>query len=208
MIFAPISKSGCGRSASLLLIGTVLLIFPPKLSQPIQKITPPGQLKLLSISQAHQDIVQGVEWSPDGKYIATASYDGTVHILDAGNGQLLASYSDHMGHIWRVAWSPDSKYVASGGDDAMLRVWNVANGQLAFKGAQGSPIRGIAWSQNNSYLASSDRAGQIKIWDTTHIERIAETMKIDTHHPEGLYELAWSHNSSYLTVGNDTGSVE
>src|SRR6188508_285618 len=42
----------------------------------------------LRVLEAHQDIAYGLRLSPDGKRLATASYDGTARLWDATTGEL------------------------------------------------------------------------------------------------------------------------
>ena len=43
--------------------------------------------KDLMIFKGHTDIVTGVAFSPDGKYLLTSSWDGTVRLWDVANGK-------------------------------------------------------------------------------------------------------------------------
>ena len=55
----------------------------------------------------------GVAFSPDGKYLATASQDNTVRVWDAATGKEVAVLRGHTGYVLSVAFSPDGKWLAS-----------------------------------------------------------------------------------------------
>ena len=42
---------------------------------------------VLLMSYPLKDTVGGIDWSPDGEWVATADYSGAVHLLDTATGQ-------------------------------------------------------------------------------------------------------------------------
>ncbi len=79
--------------------------------------------RLLSIPNAHGEVVFRAPFSPDGKYIASCSFDQTVRIWEANTGKPVDVLIGHEGGIYSVAWSPDGKHVASAGYDRTVRIW-------------------------------------------------------------------------------------
>lgn len=49
--------------------------------------------RVLREMPAHSDPVSGLDWSPDGTALASASFDGLVRLWDAGTGHCLKSLS-------------------------------------------------------------------------------------------------------------------
>ena len=45
--------------------------------------------------KGHSDVVKSVAWSPDGKRIASGSYDNTVQVWDAADGSNVFTYKGH-----------------------------------------------------------------------------------------------------------------
>ncbi|HJT78069.1 MAG TPA: hypothetical protein VJ739_12770, partial [Gemmataceae bacterium] len=86
------------------------------------------------------DGVMALAYSPNGRFLASAGSDGTVHLWDVASRQLLWSAPGHHDCLWSVAFSPDGKLLASGGNDKAARLWNVADGrEVATLSAVGAP---------------------------------------------------------------------
>ncbi len=69
--------------------------------------------------------VNGVEYSPDGSLLASASNDTGVGLWRAADGILLKMLRDHKMQVTAIAFSPDGLRLASGAQDGELRIWNV-----------------------------------------------------------------------------------
>jgi WD40 repeat protein len=71
----------------------------------------------------HRDGVFGMEFSPDGSRLATASYDRTVRVWNLATGESRV-LSGHVGPVWGVTWlGPDRLATVSG--DGTVRMWLV-----------------------------------------------------------------------------------
>jgi WD40 repeat protein len=69
-------------------------------------------------------------FSPDGKRLATASYDRTIKLSDAQTAKEQRTLGGHGGQVIRVAFRPDGKCLASASTDGTVRLWDVERGTL------------------------------------------------------------------------------
>ena len=72
----------------------------------------------------HSADVVSLAFSPDGRRLATASYDRTIKLWDTSTGQDVFTLRGHTAGVVAVAFSPDGNLIVSGGIDDTARVWN------------------------------------------------------------------------------------
>lgn len=112
--------------------------------------------------------VRGIAFSPDGKTVVTAGYDGKLvwWSMDADSPQKLRSLDAHQGWIRAIAVSPDGNLLASVGNDQVVRLWKLADGTLVreMSGHQ-SHIYNVAFHPSGSHLATGDLLCNVIDWE-------------------------------------------
>ncbi len=78
---------------------------------------------------AHSDTVYGVEFSADGKFLASAAADKFVKVFNVATGEFVRAFEGHTHHVMDVTWKGDGTALASAGADNAIKVWNAETGE-------------------------------------------------------------------------------
>jgi WD40 repeat protein/serine/threonine protein kinase len=115
----------------------------------------------------HNGAVSAVAFSPDGRYLASASADRTIIIWDVARGCNLHQLSGHSTWVRAVSYRPDGRQLASVSLDGVVRLWDPITGQAeGILGGHPSHGNSISYSFDGKTLGAGFDAGIIKLWDT------------------------------------------
>ncbi|MEG4813421.1 nSTAND1 domain-containing NTPase [Microcoleus sp. K5-D4] len=102
-------------------------------------------LKLVNEWSGEQGWIDRVQFSPDGKQLATGG-DGSVRLWNL-RGEPLATWKTGQGWIKSISFSPDGKLLATAGDKGNPKLWRIESFDELME-------RGCNWARD--YLATLD----------------------------------------------------
>ncbi len=110
--------------------------------------------------------VYGVAFSPDGKWLATGGFQGSVALRDASSGKVIRKISGHWQDVYRVVFSPDGRRLATSGADGTARVWDAKTLKEVFE-LQGhtNRVMMVVFSKDGNRIATASLDGSVKLWD-------------------------------------------
>ena len=114
----------------------------------------------------HRQSITSVEFSPDGRVLASASADGNICAWDPRTGQMLWFIRNaHKDGVQSISFSKNSRLLVSGGRDNTVRLWNVASQKLINTLERHTDwVLEVAISKDN-VIASASRDHTIHLWN-------------------------------------------
>ncbi|MCH2211991.1 MAG: hypothetical protein MK110_11860 [Fuerstiella sp.] len=81
------------------------------------------------ITDAHSDTVYGLDFSADGRFLASGAADKFVKVFNVETGEHVRSFEGHTHHVMDVSWKGDRTSLVSAGADNVLKVWDAETGE-------------------------------------------------------------------------------
>lgn len=160
------------------------------------------EVKLLSVDT---DFLKTVKFSPDGKILASGTYEDTIILWDVVTGDEKHTLKGHNGFVHSTTFSPDGRMLVSGSRDEFIIFWNLENLEpvITLPGHIGS-IDSLTFSPNGEILASSGSYDhRISLWNA----RSGDFIRFLTGHTEGIDSTDFMPDGSTLISGSYDGTI-
>ncbi|WP_371791260.1 AAA family ATPase [Streptomyces sp. NBC_01471] len=163
----------------------------------------------------HTGAVYLTSYSPNGRVLATASYDRTIRLWDVSDPthpeQLGRPLTGHTSWVSSAVFSPDGRTLASTSDDGTIRLWNVRDPR--HPKPLGPPLTGhggtaylLAFSPDGHTLASANEDHTVRLWDVDDPGRPKAIGPL-TGHTAAVRSVAFSPDGRTLAAGGDDGTI-
>jgi WD40 repeat protein len=160
--------------------------------------------KRLKILREHKHLVLGMAFSPDGKSLATGSFDGSVKLWDIERGNTYINLIGHESSVEDVSFSPDGKLLATCSRDNSVIIWNLEL-KKAVKTLKGHTdyIWDVAFSPDGEKVATASSDRSIKVWDWKKGSVEFDLLKHKNH----VRSIAFSPDGKSLVSGSEDATV-
>lgn len=181
--------------------GVVNIIYSPIAVFKVRPVT-----RCSSEIEGHTEAILTVQFSPEGRYLASGSGDTTIRLWDLTTESPQFTLEGHMDHILAIAWSPDSKKIATGCKRGQLRLWSPSSGKQIGKPLVGHKqwITGIAWEPlhidgSARRFCSSSKDTNVIIWDSISLVKLVTL----SNHQASVSCVVWGGQVDQSTVIRD-----
>jgi hypothetical protein len=151
--------------------------------------------------KGHTSCVQSLVFSPDGKRLATASWDSTAKLWDAETGRELLTLNGHTGEVLSVAFSPDGKRLATASNDNTVKLWDAETGReiVTLRGRTAWVVT-VVFSPDGKRLATASQENVAKLWDA---ETGRELLTLEGHSGDVLCAVFSPDGKRLVTASID-----
>ena len=178
---------------------------------------PPCAKKRLRLKQAawyadlqgHSDDIYGLDYSPSGRFLASASADKTARLWVVGMGPNTFGQSTvfegHTEPVMSVRFSPDEEYIVTASQDDTARIWRATGGEAirVLRGHTGD-VNYADFSPDGMRVATASSDGTVIVWDVATGEKLFTI----TEHEQAVRSVRYNPEGSRLVTAANDGQVK
>lgn len=156
-------------------------------------------------SRAHESNILTLEFSTDGRLLASGSTDKNVRI--SWPPRLETSVLLDSFHSWvcTLGFSPDGEYLLTGLWDGEIRLWRLPDGQYhGMIAGLVNQIQGVSFAHHEPDLMAVAAGSFLTVWRIPSGDRVATVKENDLH---SISALAYSPASPWLICGMTHGGL-
>lgn len=156
----------------------------------------------LSIQTGHSAAITDLEFSPNGKFLASSGEDGKVILWDMQSSKQMIVLGDHKKKVNSISFHPTKNILASASDDKTIKLWEYPSGKLLKTYDNFNyMVKSVAFSPLGSHLACGSEYTYIIDLKTHEPSTVSKFSKY------GFNALAYNSDGKYLAFGGKRNAL-
>ncbi len=167
------------------------------------QVVVPTQAKASMVFAKHQQVVRVVQWSPDGKWLASGADD--KHALIWSMDGAVQHDLQHPAAVRALAWSSDNMRLVTGSAN-QVAFFNALSGKQLARSIHHhtAAINGLAWTgQNQKQIVSGGADMHAFVWNNTNYRAETEFML----HTTSITSVSWSADGQTVASASQGGVI-
>ncbi|NJK66100.1 MAG: hypothetical protein HC789_04670 [Microcoleus sp. CSU_2_2] len=152
--------------------------------------------------EGHDGTVSCVDFSSDGKTIASGSVDRTIKLWSL-NGQLLKTI-DVGADVYSLSFSPDGRLLVSGNQDNTIKIWSLDGQLLRTLSGHSNSVHSVSFSRDGRLIASASKDNTVKLW-SLESGTLLNTLK---GHQGAVFSVTFSPDGKTIASGSGDKTVK
>jgi WD40 repeat protein len=152
----------------------------------------------------HDANLSSASFSPDGRWVVTASADRTARVWDTTTGKPVGQPLQHDGRVNSAVFSPDGKWVVTASEDQTARLWQAASGRLLtiFQG-HNNAVTGAVFSPDGKWVLSASKDATARLWEAATGKAVGDPL----HHDGYVYSAVFSPDGKWALTACSDGTA-
>jgi WD40 repeat protein len=157
--------------------------------------------------EKHNDGVRSVNFSPDGRYIVTASEDSTVRLWGI-DGKEIKKIPVKNQFFRSAIFSPDSKAIAAITANNTIKVWGIDGREIiTIKGQDREQyMSGISFTPDGKFIAAPSQDNKVNLVKFWNIQ--GQLIKTFSGHQYNIWSISCSPDSKTIATADLGGTVK
>jgi WD40 repeat protein len=157
--------------------------------------------KPLHTLEGHQQVITSLSFSPNGKVLASGSWDRTIRLWDVTAGKQLRKLKCPAAYL-SLSFTPDGEVLASAGSGPAVRLWDVARGAELHRSGEAhtGQVCSISFAPDGRTLGTAAAMGEgddtVRLWDAAAGKPLRKL-----EHPGRAHAVVFAPDGKMLASG-------
>ncbi len=155
--------------------------------------------------ECHSDYVWDLALDDQGRWVATASQDGSVTIRKRTTGKHVETLLYHKGPVTTVDFSSCGHLIASGSIDRLVTVHEVSTGErITILAKHEGYVEKVLFHPDGDHLLTASHDGRVRYWEARSGE-LEQEINLKAGY---VWDLAWLDGGNEVAVATEKGGIQ